>query len=96
MGESEWSMKPRNLYVEASRARLRLHVFAKSGVELPGRGLRGRAPRCPYLLNHNAPLLCIARNSQGATGRASDQTPSPPLRASRSRFASVASFEYRV
>jgi len=34
----EWSMKPRNLYVAASRARLRLHVFARNGVELPGRG----------------------------------------------------------
>lgn len=34
---SEWAMKPRNLYVAASRARLRLHVFAKNGVELPGR-----------------------------------------------------------
>ncbi len=27
-------MKPRNLYVAASRARLRLHVFARNGVEL--------------------------------------------------------------
>ena len=35
---SEWAMKPRNLYVAASRARLRLHVFARNGVELPGRG----------------------------------------------------------
>jgi len=35
---SEWTMKPRNLYVAASRARLRLHVFASNGVELPGRG----------------------------------------------------------
>ncbi len=31
-------MKPRNLYVVASRARLRLHVFARNGEELPGRG----------------------------------------------------------
>ena len=31
-------MKPRTLYGAASRARLRLHVFAKKGVELPGRG----------------------------------------------------------
>ena len=29
-------MKPRNLYVAASRARLRLHVFARNGVEVPG------------------------------------------------------------
>ena len=29
---SEWAMKPRNLYVAASRARLRLHVFARNGV----------------------------------------------------------------
>jgi superfamily I DNA/RNA helicase len=35
---SEWAMKPRNLYVAASRARLRLYVFAKNGVVLPGRG----------------------------------------------------------
>ena len=34
---SEWAMKPRNLYVAASRARLRLHVFARNGVEVPGR-----------------------------------------------------------
>jgi len=30
-------MKPRNLYVAASRGRLRLHVLARNGVELPGR-----------------------------------------------------------
>lgn len=35
---SEWAMKPRNLYVAASRARLRLHVFARNGVEVAGRG----------------------------------------------------------
>jgi len=35
---SEWAMKPRNLYVAASRARLRLHVFAGNGVEVAGRG----------------------------------------------------------
>ena len=33
---SRWSLEPRNLYVAASRARLRLHVFAKNGAELPG------------------------------------------------------------
>ena len=31
-------MKPRNLYVAASRARLRLHVFARNGVGVPRRG----------------------------------------------------------
>lgn len=31
-------MKPRNLYVAESRARLRLHGLAKSGVGLPGGG----------------------------------------------------------
>ena len=31
-------MRPRNLHVAASRARLRLHVFVKNGVELPGQG----------------------------------------------------------
>ncbi len=41
---SEWSMKPRNLYVAASRARLRLHFFAKNGVELPGRGSLSSPP----------------------------------------------------
>jgi len=35
---SEWAMKPRNLYVAASRARLRLCVFARNGVEVAGRG----------------------------------------------------------
>jgi len=35
---SEWARKSRNLYVAASRARLRLHVLARNGVELPGRG----------------------------------------------------------
>ena len=34
---SRWSLEPRNLYVAASRARLRLHVFVKEGVELSGR-----------------------------------------------------------
>ena len=33
---SKWSLEPRNLYVAASRARLRLHVFVKEGVEVPG------------------------------------------------------------
>jgi hypothetical protein len=28
---SRWSLEPRNLYVAASRARLRPHVFAKEG-----------------------------------------------------------------
>ncbi len=36
---SEWAMKPRNLYVAASRARLRLHVFVKDGVVAAGAGL---------------------------------------------------------
>ena len=35
---SEWAMKPSNLYVAASRARLRLHVFVKEGVVVPGGG----------------------------------------------------------
>ena len=35
---SEWAMKPSNLYVAASRARLRLHVFVKEGVAVPGGG----------------------------------------------------------
>ena len=34
---SEWAMKPRNLYVAASRARLRQYVFARNGVEVAGR-----------------------------------------------------------
>ncbi len=34
---SPWSLEPRNLYVAASRARLRLFVFVKEGVELPAR-----------------------------------------------------------
>jgi hypothetical protein len=33
---SRWSLEPRNLYVAASRARLRPHVFAKEGVVVPG------------------------------------------------------------
>ena len=33
---SKWSLEPRNLYVAASRARLRLFVFVKEGVEVPG------------------------------------------------------------
>ena len=33
---SPWSLDPRNLYIEASRARLRLHVFSKEEVEVPG------------------------------------------------------------
>ena len=32
--DSKWSLEPRNLYVSASRARLRLFVFVKEGVEL--------------------------------------------------------------
>ncbi|MBK9965399.1 MAG: NERD domain-containing protein [Holophagales bacterium] len=35
---SRWSLEPRNLYVAASRARLRLHVFVKEGVVVPGGG----------------------------------------------------------
>ncbi|MBK9373820.1 MAG: ATP-binding domain-containing protein [Holophagales bacterium] len=35
---SRWSLDPRNLYVAASRARLRLHVFVKEGVVVPGDG----------------------------------------------------------
>ncbi|MHB8800278.1 MAG: ATP-binding domain-containing protein [Thermoanaerobaculia bacterium] len=35
---SRWSLEPRNLYVAASRARLRLHVFVKDGVVVPGGG----------------------------------------------------------
>ena len=34
---SRWSLEPRNLYVAASRARLRLHVFVKEGVVVPAR-----------------------------------------------------------
>jgi hypothetical protein len=34
---SRWSLEPRNRYVAASRARLRLHVFVKEGVVVPGR-----------------------------------------------------------
>ena len=34
---SRWSLEPPHLYVAASRARLRLHVFVKEGVEMPGR-----------------------------------------------------------
>ncbi len=33
---SRWSVAPRNLYVAASRARHRLFLFAKAGVEVPG------------------------------------------------------------
>jgi hypothetical protein len=32
------SLEPRNLYVAASRARLRLHVFVKEGVVVPEGG----------------------------------------------------------
>jgi hypothetical protein len=35
---SRWSLEPRHLYVAASRARLRLHVFVKEGVVVPGGG----------------------------------------------------------
>ena len=36
---SRWSLEPRNPYVAASRARLRLHVFVKEGVVVPGGGV---------------------------------------------------------
>ena len=36
---SRWSLEPRNIYVAASRARLRPHVFVKEGMVVPGRGV---------------------------------------------------------
>jgi hypothetical protein len=39
---SRWSLEPRNLYVAASRARLRLHVFVKEGMAVPRGGATDR------------------------------------------------------